>query len=728
LVTATVAPLVSIGMVEAAGNEPVVAGNSPQSLKAQAVDDTRELTATKKRFEAARERAADRLNDSRQHYRGPVRASSAKLFDHDAKGMQALTAFSGTDTESDATAVAEAVLRMDNRTAYREVADARRLLNDSRDAIDNEGIVRSMEAHLDNAERTYDRAEDTMSRARGAEGKRALRLRASSVRQLRQIWRQAHFVVERAVERTNATLPVGTIDDGNESDAGDGNESDERLDGNVSATVLSRNDPIRNRSDPGNYTVGVNVSADGPVSLETLVAAVDGERVAERNLSGLAVTENRTLPVGVSVPLDAGGNRVRVTVTGNDGATAANATLRLDGDGLNATYETDVLGTDPLDPDSDSSATDADEADDGTIDGRADFDDDSLGTLTERDIGTDPLDADTDGDGLTDREEFLTETDPLVADTDDDGTVDGEEDPDGDGLTHAEEVAEGSAPLFADGDADGVPDPAELENGTDPLDPDSDGDGLTDGEEPTAPFETDPLDADTDGDGVDDGNETYTTRVENETVGVSLSVTGEGNVASGVTVEETPSPLGNDSVSAGPTVHVENRTSFETATLTLAVAESRDPSEYDDLAVYKWDGTRGGDWHDVGATFDPANGTATVTTDSFSYYTVIDVDSWRSARRVDGVAPVDLDDEQAAGRLSCSGVCTVTNATATLGGEPDAREIVVTQGDREFSVVPLSNGQSIHEFYNYGSAQLNSPLPVAASDTSRLFFWGAPTD
>ncbi|WP_436910587.1 5'-nucleotidase C-terminal domain-containing protein [Halosimplex marinum] len=179
----------------------------PRALKADAVEATDAIDADAGRYESARDRASERFDDSRQYYRGPVRTESAKLFTDDAVGVQALTAFAGTDAEANATAAADLVLRADNRTAARELADARRLLNDSREDIDNRGIRRSMEAHLDNAERAYARAERTMERARAAEGRRAIRLRASAIRQLRQSWRQSHWVVEEAVERTDATTP-----------------------------------------------------------------------------------------------------------------------------------------------------------------------------------------------------------------------------------------------------------------------------------------------------------------------------------------------------------------------------------------------------------------------------------------------------------------------------------------------------------------------------------------
>ncbi|WP_415380444.1 hypothetical protein [Halosimplex sp. TS25] len=621
----------AIDTAGAAGNESV--GETPRALKAQAVEDTDELDAPKRRHESARDRAHDRFNKSRQHYRGPIRASSSKLFNHDAIGVQALTAFAGTEAEADATALADQVLRIDNESAYQELVDARRLLNESRDDIDNTGIVRSMEAHLRNAERTYDRAERTMDRARDADGRRAIRLRASSIRQLRQSWRQAHFVVERAVERTNATMPVGSVDSGggNETDGpGERNESAPVFNGSVDVSVLTDSDPVREGNGTINRTIVVNISADGPVALDSARVFVDGNQRVERNLSRLVVTANRSLPVGLRAPLAEGGHHVTVTALGNDGKTTANATLRLDGDGLNESMEA-RLGTDPLDPDSDSAETGSEESGNGVIDGREDFDGDGLGTLYELERGTNPLAADTDDDGLADREEFITDTDPLVADTDDDGVVDGAEDPDGDGLTNAAEFERGTQPTVADTDRDGIDDAAELANGTDPLSPDTDDDGLLDSNEPTAPFDTDPVDPDTDGDGVLDGNETYTTTTGNESLGATVDITGEGNVAAHTTVEAPIHVRYQDeytpNASVAPFVEFESRANFSRANITIAYDESRVGSSEGNLSIYRFNESAQRYEH-VDSTVDPDSNTVTATTEHFSTYTVFDDQEW----------------------------------------------------------------------------------------------------
>lgn len=58
-------------------------------------------------------------------------------------------------------------------------------------------------------------------------------------------------------------------------------------------------------------------------------------------------------------------------------------------------YERSVVGTAPFDTDSDTPNTEANEGDDGTIDGEEDFDDDRVVTFVEYRAGTDPFDLST---------------------------------------------------------------------------------------------------------------------------------------------------------------------------------------------------------------------------------------------------------------------------------------------------------------------------------------------
>ena len=125
---------------------------------------------------------------------------------------------------------------------------------------------------------------------------------------------------------------------------------------------------------------------------------------------------------------------------------------------------------------------------------KTDTDKDGLTDPAEKYFGTDPAKKDTDKDGLSDYDEVMIfNTDPLAADTDGNGIVDGKEDFDNDSLLNERETASGigTNPFMADTDSDGLNDDEEIKIGTDPLKPDTDGDGVSDGKE--VELGTDPL-------------------------------------------------------------------------------------------------------------------------------------------------------------------------------------------------------------------------------------------
>ncbi|WP_158057963.1 hypothetical protein [Halorussus halophilus] len=305
-----------------------------------------------------------------------------------------------------------------------------------------------------------------------------------------------------------------------------------------------------------------------------------------------------------------------------------------DADALNDSTELNKSKTDPTIADSNSTRTASDEAGNNISDGTEDFDADGLATYYEYAIGTDPFDNDTDGDGLDDGYELQYELlDPRTAHTDNDSIADGREDFDGDDLDTEREQKLGTHPNRSDTDGEGLSDAAEIEEyGTDPLVIDTDDDGLNDSEELDLP--TDPTVADTDGDGILDGNETFTTgKTDNET-GVTVNVTGEGNVAATVSVNNSSKAiLETDSVrnvSASNVYEFEAKANFTNANITLPYNESKVGNTNESgLGAYRYNETLQ-TFVPVNSTVDAANDTVTATTPHFSSYTVLDSQKWES--------------------------------------------------------------------------------------------------
>ncbi len=104
-------------------------------------------------------------------------------------------------------------------------------------------------------------------------------------------------------------------------------------------------------------------------------------------------------------------------------------------------------------------------------------------------------------------------------------------DSDGDGLTDAEEKEIGTDPYSADTDCDGLPDKFEIEQTkTDPLKKDTDSDGINDGDE--LDLDLNPLKIYSKEDGIKDGDRTLTYSIDESELGVSMQITGKGNIAS----------------------------------------------------------------------------------------------------------------------------------------------------------------------------------------------------
>jgi len=85
-------------------------------------------------------------------------------------------------------------------------------------------------------------------------------------------------------------------------------------------------------------------------------------------------------------------------------------------------------------------------------------------------LGTDPLNPDSDGDLINDGQEVIDTTNPLNDCDSIGGTVLSNSDCDNDGLTTSEEDAIGTDPDNTDSDGDLINDGQEVIDGTDPLD------------------------------------------------------------------------------------------------------------------------------------------------------------------------------------------------------------------------------------------------------------------
>lgn len=623
-------------------------GAPPIVLKARALDQIRQLEDSGSINET--------VFSTLYHYRGPTRVNSSRVFTSDSGAIRDLRAYADGNQTRAAVNASMLLTAADNKTAHRAVLDAERALTFARERIDHRGTLRSSQAHLDNARRAYQRGLSALERAQRADSRQAFTHRAQAVTHFRQAWVQSRHVLDRL---------DGTLD--------------------PEVTITTRSDPVRNGS--ANRTVTATVRAINPERLDTATVLVDGQQretvnvstvgvgpLGNATLSTVVTLADRTANVTVVVeattasgesegagdrsggppahagsgngngPPSHGGSPGNSEESGSsdsvDGVVgnSPSATLLLDGDGLNQTYEQEILGTDPLDPDSDAAVTAADESDDEVLDGDEDFDGDGLGTLRELEVGTDPLSTDTDVDDLDDRFELqLTGTDPLDPDSDDDGTEDRAEDPDSDGLTNAEEAAAGTIPTLADADQDGLTDSQELANETDPFESDTDCDGLDDGVERQSPYHTDPTDDDTDDDGVLDGNETYTASATNESLGVSIDVTGQGDVVSTTTIEKPTharfseeSPLArNVSVAEEPFANFETEGEIDSATLTFEYNESRVSTNESALAVYRFNETLQR-YEKLPSAVDPDSDTISANTSHFSTYTVLDEGAYQA--------------------------------------------------------------------------------------------------
>ena len=178
----------------------------------------------------------------------------------------------------------------------------------------------------------------------------------------------------------------------------------------------------------------------------------------------------------------------------------------------------------------------------------------------------------------------------------------------------------------------------------------------------------------------------------------------------------------NVSVNAPPHPVIESvNTALTDSEVTFNATDSEDPDG--EIVTYEWlvDGdvvAAGSDESTFMTTFDES-GTYNISLS----LTDEDGANTTTTAQVSIAGPVSFNGN------TCTGYCAKENNTTLLvGGTPNAETITVTQDGTEYQISPLSNGQEIQEFYDYGNSKINSPLPIAASDQSRLFFWDGPEE
>lgn len=177
----------------------------------------------------------------------------------------------------------------------------------------------------------------------------------------------------------------------------------------------------------------------------------------------------------------------------------------------------------------------------------------------------------------------------LVEDDIDDTVADN----DNDGLTNAEEISHGTDPDSADTDGDGLSDSYELNVGkTDPLKKDTDDDGLSDGDE--LDLGLDPLKPDSYGDGIKDSERTLNYTVQDSKTGITLTISGQGNIAS-TTIDLIDNPaFANKAGLLSQVYNFYTKGDISEATVTIPYnsADLKDKQiDEDNLTIYYFDDT-----------------------------------------------------------------------------------------------------------------------------------------
>ena len=547
----------------------------------------------------------DSLNQSIESMVGPSQVDSRRAFTYDDTAVERLEFTDYRHRNAKIVLDAHLIASAANETAAAQLSYARWALDRTETDLSAAGRSDAQE-HIANASAALDQSRAHIDDSPGWK----LESRQAAISNSSLAWAEATAAIERIDTETEPEV-----------------------------TITTRRDPIRNDSESVTGEIRADVFDVQPRELSSATVTIGDDRTTTAPIN--VVDRQSNASVQLNVTLEDRVTSVNVTVEDvnerSDTATQVGRfgsdTVRFDGDGLPDVYETKTLGTDPQNPDSDSSKTAAGTADDGVIDGLEDFDSDTLSNYHEGLFGTDPFEPDTDGDTLPDSYEVqYPKLNQTTATTNGTTPEDPDWDPDGEGLDVSEERTLGTHPFVADTDSDGLTDSRERDVGTDPTDPDTDDDGLPDSEE--VELGTDPLSIDSNGDGTADGQETYRTSTTNQSLGVNVTVTGSGNTAGGVTIQNGSLPtFQRDSVEAAQVtswVNLESERPIEGANVTFDYDESElGETNESDLVVFRYNETSAV-YEPLDTSVDAANDTVTGRTEHFSRFVVFDVRNWAS--------------------------------------------------------------------------------------------------
>lgn len=200
-------------------------------------------------------------------------------------------------------------------------------------------------------------------------------------------------------------------------------------------------------------------------------------------------------------------------------------------------------------------------------------------------------------------------------------------DNDSDGLTNFEEKELKTNMNSADTDGDGITDYSEInKTKTDPLKKDTDSDGINDGDE--LDLGLDPLKKDSKNDGINDGERNLEYTVKNEKTGVSIELSGKGNIASTTIDIIENSTFDSMSGVLSNIYNFYSNGTIKTAKVTIKydVNEiARKGLKEDNLTLYYFD-EETKELTPVPTTVDKENKTITVTLEHFSKYVIGDKD------------------------------------------------------------------------------------------------------